>query len=383
MKVTVQAPGTIILAGEMAVNELQYRGLALAVDRYVYCDFEHLENFSISLPDLGISKVTASYEGGVFSLLEGFSVDESLEKKQRDQAQLARATLETVLLFLESQGHRIEPFSLATDTIEHNITLKDGSQQKLGLATSAALTVSIIGTLLKVYAYDIYENDTKWIIYKLAILSHFRGHIPIRSGLDVASCTFGKIIDYQRYDRQWVQSQLDNNVSLAQIVEMNWPNVSIDDFDIPAEIQFTAAWCGSKLNPHMVREKVRQFRDQDPQTFEQFVNMIGEATLKTKQAVVDNHHSYLINLVEASNLLFHNMAEAFGLDINSQKHKECHQIAKKHEGASKPCGLFHGDISVAVCFDQFIKEDIEWEWEEAGLYPLDVFVASKGVSVWY
>lgn len=373
----MQAPGALTLAGELAVNEREHYGLGVAIDRYVYCDYEDTSAFMVNLPDLNISKLNAEYHQGQFQF------SGKMDEKVLQETELTRVTVETTLQFLEAIGKNIRPFAIATDTIEHNITLKSGKSQSVGLGTSAALATCIIGVLLKAYDFDLTKKETQQQIYKLAVVSHYRGNVALRSGLDIACSIWGQVVHYRRFDSNWLWDQLDGNVPLDQLIHEPWPNVDQERIAMPDDIFLTAAWCQDRQHPAEVWEKLGSLQQNNPQIYQQFVTMAAQTADKMTMALRDNHQTYLTNLVDASELLLERINTALGLSIITDDLNTCLKIIKKHEGVGKMTGLFHGDCVLGLCFDQYVKEDIEWDWEEQGFYPLDVFVTDKGVSVWY
>ena len=96
----------------------------------------------------------------------------------------------------------------------------DGKKQKgkMGLGSSAALTVSLIKILYKYYVcnYNYYPqlnniSKHKRIIYAISEISHFIGQGKIGSGFDIAtamfgSIIFGKIFNYQKNSKIFFQN---------------------------------------------------------------------------------------------------------------------------------------------------------------------------------
>jgi len=377
MKLTVQAPGKLLISGEWSVLDLGYPALVAAFDRYVYCDYEDSEEILLNCPDIKLLNLHGGYSNHIFSF------GESLSEEDKAKAEIPRRAIEVALNYLSEDGKDTKGFSISTDSIEHTITIADGSQQKTGLGTSAAVTVALIGTLLKVNGYDLARRETIMLVFKLAAIAHYLAQGMIGSGFDIAACAFGGVHLYQRFDAAWLSGEIKQNKPLKATVTADWPGLVIDKVTLPPDMQLFAGWAGKSASTVDLVQQMQEFRTRDSASYTDLMAMLKQTTLTLLDALKSANQAHILNCIEASRLCLKKLGDLSGIVLETPELQKLADIAKQHNGAGKLSGAGGGDCGIAVCFDQFVKEDIEWAWEEAGLYPLDVFVSERGVSVWY
>lgn len=377
MKLTIQAPGKLMLSGEWSVLEPGHVCLVGGFDRYVYCEFEEDDKITLNFPDLKLNNLEAVYEG------EKIKITSELSEVDRARTLLATTAIETALHFLESLERETPNFNLLTDSVEHGLTLKDGSVAKTGLGTSAAVTVSIIGAFLKNLGFDLAGKETQDLIFKLSAMSHYVAQGKMGSGFDIAACTYGGALRYTRFDADWLKSTLDSGKSMAEIANLEWPGLKIEPLTLPKNMHITAAFCGVSASTKVLIPQINAFKTASPEAYKELIEMMHQTTQKLIAAIESNQPDFIVSLFEANRMVLQQLGELSGVALETPELKKMLDLAVEQGAAAKFSGAGGGDSVFAVCFDQFIKEDIEWAWEEAGFYPLDVFVSSKGVSVWY
>ncbi len=377
MKLTVQAPGKLMISGEWSVLENGNSSIVAAFDRYVYCDYEDSEEMLLNCPDIKLTNIHGIFQDGTFTFKE------VLNEEDKAKAEISRRAIETVLRYLTEDGKDIKGFSISTDSIEHTITIADGTQQKTGLGTSAAITAALIGTLLKVHGYDLAKPDTTMLIFKLAAISHYLAQGSSGSGFDIAACAFGGVQRYQRFDAAWLSGQIAEKKPLKDVAAADWPGLSIEKVTLPPDMQLFAGWAGKPASTVDLIQKIQKFKDRDPGSYGDMMSMLKQTTETLLEAIKTANQAHILNCIEANRLCLKQLGDLSSVSIETPELAKLADIAKQHQGAGKLSGAGGGDCGIAACFDQFVKEDIEWAWEEAGLYPLDVFVSERGVSVWY
>ncbi|HNT29900.1 MAG TPA: phosphomevalonate kinase [bacterium] len=377
MKLTIQAPGKLILSGEWAVLEPGHPALVAAFDRYVYCDYEDSEQTIINLPDLQMNNLSGTYTD------KHFSFTPALPEEQAQKAEIARQAIEAALRYLEEDGKAYKPFTISTDTIEHAITLTDGSQAKVGLGSSAGVTVTIIGTLLKVNGYDLARRATLDVIFKLAAVAHYQAQGNVGSGTDLAACTYGGVNSYTRFDPHWLIEQVDQQKPLKELCAETWPGLAVEKVTLPKEMLLFAAYSGKPASTPDMIKTMEAYKQANTSAYNELMGMISQTTTTLLAAIKDEHQTHVLNLLEANRLVLGKLGALASVPIETPELAKMAEIAKQHNGGAKLSGAGGGDCCIGIAFDQFQKEDIEWAWEEAGFYPLDVFISERGVSVWY
>ncbi len=376
MKLTIQVPGPLVISGEWTLLDPDRSMLVAGFDRYTYCEFEATDAIVINMPDLKLNNIHAEYKDGHFNWLD------LPEERTRDGA-VVKLAVETALQFLAEDSKPAPNFSMLTDTIEHTLTLTDGAIGKIGHETPAAVIVSIMAAFLKFSGYDLADDKTLDTIFKLATLTYAMYTNHTITGYETAASTFGGLLRYTPFDRAWLKAKIEAHSPLKTILAETWPLLKIEKIKFPSTFQITAAWFGNELQTVDAQAKIAAFKTAQPDIYAQLSAMIFATTEKIQQALLEEHQTYMLQLVEANQIALTKLAELAGFAIDIPKVKALTDIARKHNGAAKIAGGTKLNCGIAICFDPFVKEDIEWEWEEAGLYPLDVFISSKGASIWY
>jgi len=378
MKQTIQVPGKLFLSGEWSVLDPGHSALVGAFDRYVYCELEAADTMRLQLPDFKLQDLAGTYADRRFQLTT--ELDETGQK----QTAIVRHAVETALQFLEEMDQLPEGFNLLTDAVEHSLTLRNGTSAKVGLGSSAAITVGVVGSFLKQAGFDLGLQDTKDVIFKLAAIAHYRAQGKVGSGGDIAACTYGGVVHYQRFDPALLQGKLPSPTTpLIPLLEQEWSGLKIAPVLLPKELQLTAGFSGTSSSTTELIGKVNHYKQSQKDAFQELMEMIGETTTKLLEVLQEGKIDFVLNLIEANQLCLKTLGDNAGVALETPAIAEMVEIAKKHEGAAKLSGAGGGDSVIAATTDQFLREDIEWAWEEAGYYPLDVFVAKQGVSLWF
>ncbi|WP_280270758.1 phosphomevalonate kinase [Nocardia wallacei] len=220
-----RAPGKLFLAGEYAVLQPGHPAVVVAVDRCATVTIAETHcGETILVSDLGGgTRIRCLRDGGRLVPAPGHS-DENFEY-------ILSAANVVEQLVLESGG-RPQPFT-ATAT---GADLTDGSGRKLGLGSSAAITVAMVAALSAFYRLPLTPFDR----YRLAMLATLA--IDARaSGGDIAAATWGGWIAYHSPDRARIQ-ELAGTVTGA--LRADWPGLSVRPLPAPHRTRLLAGWTG-------------------------------------------------------------------------------------------------------------------------------------------
>jgi phosphomevalonate kinase len=193
LRITV--PGNLLLLGEYAVLEEGGLGITLAVDRSVSIHVESSNTLTISGTD-GSRQFSWPREG---------------------QNELFRNIVSECRKFLEGRGLDLPQVAIAADS--HNLyTFNDMSNgmsnsRKLGLGSSAAVTVGISAALL-LQEISWSPDELRSQVFEIALRAHRKAQGGRGSGYDIAASTFGGIglfrggkkPDYRNIPLPWLSS---------------------------------------------------------------------------------------------------------------------------------------------------------------------------------
>jgi phosphomevalonate kinase len=376
MKISVLAPGKLLLSGEWSVLEPGNPAIVLAVDRYIACTVEDSESYVFNFPDLGIENLAGNFdkEKSEFTFI-------APPEEMKNNLKIPQLATDLALSYVHMQHKEVQVFTLTTDSQDLLFTTLSGEQIKLGLGASAATAVAIIGGILKKHGVDIVARPSRLTIFKLAAIAHYLAQGKVGSGFDIAASTFGKAVLYKRFDPVWLTKQIDDGTNMNEIVAADWPGLEIERIKIPYETRICCGWTGEPSSTSDMIKQMMEFKQRDPATYNDLLAMAKQTTESMLTALEQNNHDHILNLIEANQMVLIELTKASGVPINTPQFDKFCEIAKQYGGRGKVSGAGGGDCGVALCFDEFVRYDIEDAWEEAGITAVDVALANEGISV--
>src|SRR5699024_51559 len=129
------------------------------------------------------------------------------------------------------------PLSMYHLTVDSDLDSKSGL--KYGLGSSGAVTVATVRALCRLYGL----KETNETVFKLASLAHLSLDSNGSFG-DVAASTYTGWLAYTSFDRTWVREAWDR-LSITELVEADWPFLSVHELTPPANMHFVIGWTGS------------------------------------------------------------------------------------------------------------------------------------------
>lgn len=315
MRVRASAPGKVAILGEYAVLE-GAPALVTAIDRRVRVSLQsHAETYcSVTAPGLTAAR-------GRFRLAE-----KATEWLEGDAAMFRLAT-HTIDAFLgsPSDSSLCRPFDLVLDSTE----LMDhgaGGTRKLGLGSSAALTVALCHALryyVATHQDDVAAPDLAGLIETHAGFQGRRG-----SGLDVAASLHGGLIEYRRAPA---------------------PQATVSK--LPADLAYCFVWTGREAATGRFLADIDRWRRSNGRTYRRVIaTLTAVARAGAQAARSDDAGAFLDSLDEYVTAL-QTLGDASGTDILSAPHRRLRGLARQCGVVYKPCGAGGGDIGVGMSRD--------------------------------
>jgi phosphomevalonate kinase len=222
---TFFAPGKLYVAGEYAVTMQGGKALILPVKKGIRVQITARKQSRI---------VNQQYP------------DESIKFSQLSDIQNAyiRLALEVVrqLLMLKKK-----PWRHFTLTIASTLFSQDG---KYGLGSSGALTVAVIGALLKFYRLP----SSADIIYRLAVIATIHNYQDTSFG-DVACSSAGTPILYQKFNPEMLP--LIKTMSVEKLMAIDWKGLIIQTIP-PLKIKPLVVFSGKSSSSYQMVKAVKR-----------------------------------------------------------------------------------------------------------------------------
>jgi phosphomevalonate kinase len=287
---SARAPGKAILCGEYAVLH-GAPAVATAVDRFATATFKE-----------GVSSPFVSY---------------------------ARAKVE------EASGKRFPPISVDSAGLYDQ-------DKKLGLGSSAAVTVATVGLLWQA-AGGAKDNPR---LFSLASEAHAAAQGTPGSGIDVAVSIWGGTIRY----------------------EMGAP---VREIDLPKDLHLTFVWTGKSASTAALIEKTTPLSGgAEMDKLRDLAAAFADSSDAAEWVRIANEYG------EAMGAL----GKAAGAEIVTPELHQIAELARRQGGAGKPSGAGGGDLGVAFTVGEEPTARLRTSLSEAGLTVLPLSANAPGLK---
>lgn len=343
--ITASAPGKLVLLGGYAVLE-GAPALAVAVDRRARLTLTPDADgvLTVAAPALNIAAATAR-------------VDASGRLHWTDADSGARLGLVTAVWnALAAAGATPRGAHLTLDTGEFFAATDDG-HVKLGLGSSAALTVALAAALSAAANRALEPTDIAAMARLVTIHRAWQGGRG--SGVDIAASLHGGLIYYRCGDP----------VTPPECRTEAWP---------PAGAACLFVWSGQSVSTAGHLERLARWRAAEPAACAERMGELVELAERLP-ATLRGDAAGFVALVAAYADALRRFAAASGLAIFSPAQEDLAVIARQHGAAFKPCGA-GGDFGlvVAACAPQL--EAVRRAIMANGLRVVGLAVEPRGVQ---
>lgn len=326
MKLCASAPGKMILLGEYAVL-FGAPALVMAVDRRAQVILEQGDGPGIEIhaPDVCPVAVRVCFaKSGDLTWLEG-------------AAYAAQFTLVTgILRGLASDGtinaQATSGLQLRLDT--RAFFAGDGQQAraKLGLGSSAALTVTLAGALATWQGQNALLADRpRWLAQLLQLHREFQGGTG--SGIDLATSLYGGSLRFQ--------ARLDGTEPIAEVRPVCWPG----------ELLRQAVWSGQSASTSNFLKRLYAWRAASPDVARRHLDDLCRLAVRGADFAEAGEAPELLDLFGTYARSLHVLGEAAKIDIFTREHERIGELASHYKLAYKPSGAGGGDLGLAVTCD--------------------------------
>lgn len=346
------SPGKLFIAGEYAVVEKGHPSILIAVDQFIEVMLEKAEhrgsikaydNAPIAFDREGQRLVLDYRDNNLSYVISAINVVEKLA-----------LSLNKELVFYDL-------------TIDSELENNDG--KKYGLGSSAAVTVSTIKVLCKLYGIEVNKD----MLFKLAAIVHLRINSN-GSGGDIAASVYGGWISYSTYDKAWLEKQYKSK-SIKELINMQWPYLNIKYLHAPENLKLLIGWTESPASTTLLVDDMNKKRVDNAEFYSEFLEKSTECVNKLIAAFDNNNLEEIQKQLLVNRQLLQQMSEKLHINIETPKLKKLCDLAINNGGAAKSSGAGGGDCGIAI-FDKDINTDQlikQWKDEEIIHLPINVY----------
>lgn len=339
MRVEASAPGKIVLCGDYAVLQ-GAPAVVLALQRRARVTLTSRTDGRTHLraPEIGVSSLYGRWILG------------HLHWRFCSPPTFLRLRLVTSVLEHQARLSQAAPaLDIELDTAaffaRHGV-------QKLGLGSSAALTVALAAALARA------DNREPPTLEQLVALH--RGFQSGRgSGIDIAASLHGGTLVYQ-----WVAGR-------PQAQTMEWP----------APIGLCIVWSGRSASTGSALGHLARWVGTQGERAARVFNGLGETAVGVTKALELGRISDMLDGLGVYAQRLQSLGEACGIDIMSAEHRRLARLARTFGIVYKSCGAGGGDVGVALSTDPERLADFKRAAGALGFEVVDTGIDPQGLQV--
>lgn len=353
--IRLRVPGKMLLSGEYAVLEPGSQALGLALQRYVSVQAGPSQHWQLKSQ---LHTEALSWDAELKGPEILARLPEALHLVGRCIA-LAQEYFGE-LLPLEIEIH--------SDLQLHGI--------KLGLGSSAAVCLGILGALFAHQNQDLSSETTRLRLFKLGLLAH-RQHQGNGSGSDLATCLWGSVCAYTPPDFDavpWHQA-------LRPLIDTSpWPLLQIQRLDWPSEWKLHFGWTGQAAYSKEFVNWYADWRKHEAEASENFLFQSSSAQLGLKAALEEGKQELFIQGLQRCRRVLQQLNEALPVAPETPELEALAQAAEKLGGAGKLSGAGGGDCGLAMV-PSGQEQDLQQAWQLAGIQSLPLELDFEGLRL--
>lgn len=244
--------------------------------------------------------------------------------------------------------------NLDTRAFEHGTA--GGSREKLGLGSSAAITVALTAALLTHAGSAVLDRPR---LLRLATAAHRRLQGDGGSGIDVAAAVHGGVVGMSAArDRAGLQG-------------LAWP----------AGLCWLAAWSGSGASTPDLLARFRRYRLEQSAQSAPYMARLGDAAEQTAAAWQQGDSGRVITALGHYQACLRELDAAAGIGIWTPAHQRLADMADAAGAMYKTSGAGGGDFGLAFSGSARVMSRLAADYAAAGVLTLTGTSAVPGASV--
>jgi len=222
---------------------------------------------------------------------------------------------------------------------------------KLGLGSSAALTVAMAGAVCALQGR---------VLPGIAALiaAHGHGQRARGSGVDVSAAVHGGVSVYR----------MDGPASRRQPVEL------------PPRLQWCCVWSGRPASTGELLARMAAWRARAPERHAAAMDALAAVAESGVAAIERGDAEALVGAASAYGRQLASLSEASGIDIACREHRAIGDTARACGVAYKSCGAGGGDVGVAMTTDSRALAEFRRRAACAGWRLLDLATDTRGLE---
>ena len=322
VEIRQSAPGKLVLLGEYAVL-FGHPAIVMAVDRRARVVLDPAPDSAFQVTALGVVDRPCRFDVS----------DSGVVRWTDDEAQRKLGLVAEILASMTADGliarSELLPFSAILDTAGFFQHTEDGVT-KLGLGSSAALTVSFAAAVARWCGHDdLLRQPITWLRQLVRFHREFqRGR---GSGIDLAAALLGGTLLYQLDDAGDVRRA--------------------DPIRLPTELVVRFVWTGRSADTGDFLEKLSARMTTNRSGIIRALDQLGAIARSGVDALVEARVRDFLDAADSACDGMDRLGRECGLAIVSDDHRDVRRIARECGAHYKPSGAGGGDIGLLLADD--------------------------------
>ena len=349
--VETSAPGKLVLLGEYAVL-FGAPAMVAAVDRRAVVTLVPAANDRYEVTAPGLAEAPAVFDFGSEGDLEW-----SDEAYGRRHFGLVARILAGLATTRNIAGDELPPFAATLDTRAF-FGWQYGAPSKVGLGSSAALTVAFVSALEAWAGVDVVSHSSAGRLQAVVDLHRYvQGGAG--SGVDVAASLIGGIVRYR----------LGDDGTVAEAVPVS----------LPEGLRMVLVWTGRSAKTGDFLERLGSGLEDRPCEVEPVLDELGSVSTDGAEAVATGNLVAFLEAVDAFWLALDDLGRAISMPILADEHRALRSLAESCSVHYKPSGAGGGDVGVGFTTDETAALKMAERAAFEGYRVLDLHVSPVGV----
>lgn len=349
--IEARAPGKLVIVGEYAVLH-GAPGISVAIDVYALARLESRsgDDSELVVPDTG----------------ERFRFHRDMAGGLRWVGPSPGALalpLESCIATLRAHGllphaEELPACRVELDTAAFHGKDASGQRIKLGLGSSAAVTVALMGALLRLAGGTLQPPD------KLSALCR-EAHRSLQggsgSGIDISTAVAGGVISIE----------FAAGSDVPQESSLSWPD----------DLHMLPVWSGNSASTPAMLGRLRTYREQQPAACASHLRRLGDIASRSVSAWRAKEISTVLEMLASYASALGDLDQDAGIGIFSGGHQLMREIALAHGAVYKPSGAGGGDFGIALTTSRQVLNALRQDFAARGYMCLEAGLCAPGLQV--
>lgn len=354
MNIRVKVPGKLIILGEYAVLE-GADALVASINRYV----------TVEITSAGddVCQISSSLTSSPLRIWVDKNGNCEPEQGQSEdlisKMQFSLAIINRICSHIVKSGLPIQPFLIKIDTFQFYL-----GKNKLGLGSSAALTVALIVSIVNHLGIEEKVFPEKYTMFRFACDTHFFAQGNKGSGIDIAASIFGGINVFNMNS----SNPGERSPQISSVSEL--PGL----FMLPV-------WSGISFSTSKLLSQVEIFRAHHESDYRETMSRLVTLSGSGCDTYTDNNLSDFLDILHDYYEVLKEFSAKSKIPIISDIHNKIANIVSNTGGVYKPSGAGGGDLGIVFSDSEKTLESVQKDLFQNNIKTLELGISQTGATI--